>query len=203
MYAVGVGVAWDSPLENRTFGRWPGRHVPFEINSDVFPIGSAAVTAINQAISAWNLTGVITMTPRRTDETAFILFGPDQNSCNAGVGFNRGIRTISCALVTDPVGAAATAHEVAIIPQTDDVLTVAMLDGTGFVNIGWMDSEGFWRIPKDIGGASGVANGRVTMAKQTDDIVVAAFVSNDGVFTSGVCPREPEPGRPRRSTARR
>jgi len=62
-------------LADRVGGRWPNRRVPFEVNREAFPDGSAARTAITNAINAWNATGVVTLSPRQ-GEVAFLLFGP-------------------------------------------------------------------------------------------------------------------------------
>src|SRR5829696_7511340 len=169
-------------LADRVGGRWPNRRVPFEVNREAFPDGSAARTAITNAINAWNATGVVTLSPRQ-GEVAFLLFGPAVGNCQSEVGFTGRVQTISCALAIDPIATPGAATEIALIKQTDSVLTAALLDTTGTMRVAWVTDDGYWFLPIRVEGNPGVPDGRVTLAKQTDDILTAVFIDAGGFLS--------------------
>jgi hypothetical protein len=121
---------------NRAKYRWPGGRVPFTIDRTEFPAGSPADTAIQQAITAWDATGVITMVPH-TQEADYVTIGTNNAACfSDNVGRTGGQQFIFCDL---PLAVIAPANaKVAICKQTSDILTALVIGNDGALWVSWV-----------------------------------------------------------------
>jgi hypothetical protein len=62
----------------------------------------------------------------------------------------------------------------------DDITVAVFLDAAGYFCAGRVIGTGPWELPRRFGGGVGSPGGFVTLAKQTEDILVAVFVGADG-----------------------
>ena len=69
-----------------TTGRlWPNATIPYEIDSNDFPIGTVDRAAIDLAISEWNENTVIRFVPH-TNENEYFVFEDTGIECSSDVG---------------------------------------------------------------------------------------------------------------------
>ncbi|MGR9000259.1 MAG: M12 family metallopeptidase [Gammaproteobacteria bacterium] len=71
---------------DRTKYRWVNGVIPYEIDTQAFPPGSQARTAIDNAINHWNSNTVIKLIPRLNSEADYVVFEPDSGKCFSSVG---------------------------------------------------------------------------------------------------------------------
>jgi outer membrane protein assembly factor BamB len=82
--------------------------------------------------------------------------------------------------ISDPV--APPGASVAMAKQTDTVLTALLVDRSGRLNVAWLDlaDRQGWHKPQPISDVVAPPGASVVMAKQTDTVLTALFVGNDG-----------------------
>lgn len=94
---------------------WQNATVPFDFDSDDFPVGSAERTAIEEAINEWNNNTVIRLIPRR-DEDDYIVFedidNPNIGCASIGVGRVGGRQSVTCDLESGSFTAGSLIHEI-------------------------------------------------------------------------------------------
>lgn len=87
-----------------------------------------------------------------------------------------------------PIGGpiAPPGAQLALSKQGDEILAIAYMDASGTLCVGWVDNTGKWSPavpvsgPSASGGARGMPGGYVALAEQAHDVLVAAYIDDDG-----------------------
>ena len=95
---------------NTASNYWLGNRVPFVINNTDFPAGTPNRQAVMNAITAWNATGAVQLTPRN-GEADHVIFRQHPTACSTNVGRQGGAQDIRCA-VGAGFGAGNVMHEI-------------------------------------------------------------------------------------------
>lgn len=71
---------------------------------------------------------------------------------------------------------------VALAQRTDDILTAAVVDSAGALQVAWVEGHGAWHGPLPVGPAVLASGSAVALAKQTDGMLTAVAIGSGGVL---------------------
>jgi hypothetical protein len=77
---------------------WPGGVVPYEIDTTMYPLGQKARTMVIEAINKWNNAGTGFKLEPRIEQTDYVVFGNESNTCYSDVGRQGGRQYVRCDL---------------------------------------------------------------------------------------------------------
>jgi hypothetical protein len=85
-------------LKASSTNRWPKGVVPFQIDANTYPLGSAARQQVLLAINAWNTTSVVKLLPAKATDTNLIniTLSPVAGACLSPIGLQGGTQAVGC-----------------------------------------------------------------------------------------------------------
>lgn len=92
---------------------WPTGTIPYEIDTQTYPVGEAGRPIILAAIAEWNNAGTGFQFIPRTNQTDVLVFGEnDQGTCYSEVGRKGGVQYIRCHLEGHMFNKGSIMHEI-------------------------------------------------------------------------------------------
>src|SRR4051812_26213096 len=161
------------------FLKWPQGQLPYSVEQESFPPGSAELAIITNAVNSWNTALTAARLIERTDQPDYVLFVPDEAQTASSVGRRGGRQEVKAAYFPNltPGGYVAT------IRQGPAQVDCLYFDTNGTLRVSWVaGSAGTWQGPLGLTAPGAAPAGAPLVAfAQTPDQVDVAFVDRNGV----------------------